>query len=221
MIKYCIFDLDGTLLNTLPTILYYLNKTLGAFGYSEVTEAQCRRYVGDGAAVLIERALADRGCTDSSEVKRILDIYKAAYDEAPLYLTEPYPGIFDLIDRLKARGITLGVVSNKPDFAARTVVSSFFGEDTFASVVGGREGVRLKPSPDAPLSLLSELGGVPSECAFIGDTDVDIFTGKNMGAALSIGVLWGFRDMDELNRAGADVIVSNTDLLYDAITSFV
>lgn len=216
MIKYCIFDLDGTLLNTLPTILYYLNETLLAFGYPAATEEQCKSYVGDGARKLIERALFDRGETNGETVTRILDVYKQAYDSSPLYLTEPYDGIPELIDGLLARGIRMGVVSNKPDFAARSVVSSFFG-DSFCRVVGAREGIPLKPSPDAPLTLLDEMGGTPSECAFVGDTSVDILTGKNMKARLSVGVLWGFRDGSELTSAGADATVNRPEEILSLI----
>ncbi len=217
MIKYCIFDLDGTLLNTLPTILYYLNDTLAAFGYPSATEEECKRYVGDGAYKLIERALADRGERDVAVIERVLSVYKQAYDDAPLYLTEPYEGICELLSALSSAGVMLGVVSNKPDFATRKVVSSFFG-DRFSYVVGARDGVPLKPSPDSAVELVCKMGGAPSECAFIGDTGVDIVTGKNMGAALSIGVLWGFRDEGELCSAGADATVSHPNEIASLIT---
>lgn len=210
MIKYCIFDLDGTLLNTLPTILYYLNDTLTSFGYPPATEEQCKRYVGDGARNLISRALADRGECDDGKIRQVLSEYDKAYNSSPLYLTQPYPGISELIGALKGAGITVGVVSNKPDFAAVAVVRAFFG-DAFSFVTGAKDGTPLKPAPDAPLALLGKMGGDPSECAFIGDIGVDIYTGKNMGAALTVGVLWGFRDERELKAAGADAIVADPD----------
>ncbi len=210
MVKYCIFDLDGTLLNTLPTILYYLNETLTSFGYPPATEEQCKRYVGDGAKKLISRALADRGELDDGKIRQVLSEYDKAYNSSPLYLTQPYPGITGLIGELKRAGITVGVVSNKPDFAAASVVRAFFG-DAFSFVTGAKDGAPLKPSPDIALALLGKMGGDPSECAFIGDTNVDIYTGKNMGAALTVGVLWGFRGESELRDAEADAIVTDPD----------
>lgn len=218
MISCCIFDLDGTLLNTLPTIKYYLNQTLMAEGLREVSDDECRRYVGDGARVLLERALRDRGITEPEMVEALLQRYMKAYDSAPLYLTEPYEGIFELLDRLAADGIRLGVVSNKPHNATVAVVRSFFG-DRFDAVRGAIEGVPLKPDPTAPLELLGELGGIPEQAAFVGDTAVDILTAKGMGASLGVGVLWGFRDKAELDDAGANLTVKDTDELYSALVS--
>ncbi len=218
-IKYCIFDLDGTLLNTLGTIRYYLNKTLSDAGLNGVGEDECRAFVGDGARLLVTRALESKGITDADVIASLLDKYVKAYDCEPLYLTEPYPGITEALAALKKGGIKLGVVSNKPDFATRSVVQAFFG-DAFLCVRGGMDGVRLKPAPDAPLALLSMMGGTPEECAFIGDTSVDMRTAKNMTAALSVGVAWGFREREELYQNGADTVVENGEQLTRAILDF-
>lgn len=218
-IRYCIFDLDGTLLNTISTIRYYLNKTLNDAGIEGVSEDECRVFVGDGARLLVTRALGSKGITDEGMIEALLAKYMKAYDDAPLYLTEPYPGVPDALEALSAAGIKLGVVSNKPDFATRSVVRSFFG-DIFLGVRGGIDGVRLKPAPDAPLALLSEMGGVSEECAFIGDTSVDMKTAKNMSAALALGVGWGFRDSGELYENGADAVVSDGEQLVRYILDF-
>jgi phosphoglycolate phosphatase len=216
MKKYCIFDLDGTLLNTLSTITYYLNGAITPLGATPVSEEECKYFIGDGAANLVRRALTSRGLYSEESFPDILKSYKNAYDSAPLYLTEPYPGITELIDWLCREGVTLAVLSNKPNEATVAVVREFFG-DKFAYVQGGMDKIPLKPSPEAPLRLASLMGANPCEVAFIGDTAVDIETAKNMGAALAVGVSWGFRSEYELKEAGADVIVASPSLLYEVL----
>ena len=208
MIRCCIFDLDGTLLDTLPTIKYHLNNTLAVYGLPPATDEDTKIYIGDGAYQLIYRAFTARGISDPDVIARALAEYKAAYDASPYYLTTVYDGIEEMLDALTAAGVTLAVLSNKPDLAAGLVVRNFL-PDRFILVRGGRDGVALKPDPAAALDMLTELGFSPDECAFVGDTSVDITTGKNMGASISVGVLWGFRDRAELATAGADIIVEN------------
>ena len=200
MIKCCIFDLDGTILNTITTITYFVNKTLQKFGYPNITEDQCKYFVGNGARLLITRTLAHFGVTDEKTAGAVLDAYDRDYKSDPYYLTAKYDGIDELLSGLRRAGIRLAVVSNKQDRIAKDAVSHFF-PDTFDMVVGGKDGVPLKPAPDAPLSVLTTLGFSPEECAFIGDTAVDVQTGKNMNAARVIGVSWGFRKREELSDA--------------------
>ena len=216
MIRCCIFDLDGTLLDTLPTIKYHLNSTLAAYGLPPATDEDTKIYIGDGAYQLIYRAFTARGVSDPDVIAKALIEYKAAYDASPYYLTTVYDGIEELLDGLTVSGVTLAVLSNKPDLAAGLVVDRFL-PDRFVLVRGGRDGVALKPDPAAALDMLAELGFSPDECAFVGDTSVDITTGGNMGAALSLGVLWGFRDRAELADAGADIIVEKACDILDAI----
>lgn len=206
MIKYCIFDLDGTLLNTLPTIKYHLNNTLVNYGLKPVGDAETKMYIGDGAYQLLYRAFTEQGVNDGATIDAALAEYKAAYDALPLYLTDLYDGIEEMLRELKALGVVPLVLSNKPDLAARTVVSHFFGEG-IELVRGGIDGIPLKPDPTSALDLVGSVGADPRECAFVGDTSVDILTGRNMGAALTVGVLWGFRDEAELTAAGADILV--------------
>ncbi len=210
MIKCCIFDLDGTLLDTVTTIAYYVNKTVTAEGIAPITEDECRIFVGNGARKLIERTLNSRGVTDADALERILKKYNDDYDSDPYYLTEPYPGIPELIDSLREMGYTVAVLSNKPESTVKQIVSHYFG-DRFAIVRGGRDTASLKPLPKSTLEMLSEMGESSSELAFIGDTSVDILTAKNAGAALAIGVSWGFRGREELEESGADVIADRAE----------
>ncbi len=218
MIKCCIFDLDGTLLYTIPSITYYINKTLLAEGFSTITEDDCRRFIGNGASKLIERSLLHVGAYTREVHARVLSAYNAAYDKDPYYLTEPYCGIRELIEGLRSREIALAVLSNKPDSTTRLVTEHFFG-GSFECVMGGLAGIPLKPSPEGTLAVLRELSASPSECAFIGDSDVDIFTGKNAGVAFTLGAAWGFRGREELECAGASAVADTPTDALSALTS--
>lgn len=216
MIKYVLFDLDGTLLSTLETITYHLNNTLVAETFGKISVDDTRAFIGNGARKLVARALAKVGVFDGEALTRVLFSYNEAYNSDPLPKTYPYDGITELVDTLYARGITLGVVTNKPEPTAKTLIEHFF-PGKFAFVSGGREGAVLKPDPTESLRLLAELGGTAAECAFVGDTSVDIETGKNMAAALSIGVSWGFRSREELLSVGADVIADHPSEILAAL----
>ncbi len=218
MIKCCIFDLDGTLLDTVNSIAHFVNKTFQNHGIDTVTADECKYFAGNGAKTLIKRALESRGAFDGESFPLILTEYKSAYDANPTHLTDAFPGIKELLLSLKERGIKLVVLSNKPDFATKSIVKHFFG-DAFDVVAGGTDGVPLKPNPEAALTILKSLSVNPSETAFIGDTATDIETGKNMGAKKKIGVLWGFRPRSELQESGADAIVSQADEILSEVLS--
>ena len=216
MSKCVIFDLDGTILDTISAITYYVNKTFAEEGIEPILEEDCKYYAGNGARVLIERSLASRGITDEGEITRILAIYKKHYDDAPLYLTKPFDGIVDMLAELRRHGYKLAVVSNKPDTAAAPIVRHFFG-DAFDRVSGALDGIPVKPDPTISLRVLADLGIVREDSIFVGDTYVDMETGKNLGSSKVIGVLWGFRKRDELEGAGADAVVTTAGELFDEI----
>ena len=210
MKRIFVFDLDGTLTNTLPTITYYVNFALREVGLGhlgEIPPERICRYVGDGAVLLCHRALAHFGLDDPEHAdlyEAYWQAYNRAYDARPLYLTRPYEGMAELIDALSRRQIACAVLSNKPQTAVTAVVQHFFA-DRFAPVWGARPGIPLKPAPDALLALLSEQGIDPRDAVMVGDTKVDIETGRNAGVD-TVGVLWGFRDRAELVQAGATFI---------------
>ena len=206
-IKCAVFDLDGTLLNTIKTINYYLNHTLSTYGLGSVSEEDTMRFVGDGAIKLIERAL-DRVGADSSLIDSVYKTYNEAYNSSPYYLTEVYDGILELLSALKGKGIRLAVLSNKPDFAVKATIGKFL-PDTFDIVRGGVDGVPLKPSPDALFEILREFGFTPDETAYIGDSEPDVLTAQNAGIKNAIFVTYGFRTADQLRVVGAKTIVDN------------
>lgn len=205
MVECCIFDLDGTLLYTLDSITYHLNKTLSSEGYGEITVDDTKTFIGDGARLLVKRALEKNGVMDDEVLNRVLKKYNKAYNDDPIPYTEYYEGILELVDSLVASGVKLCVVTNKPEVTARQLVAHFL-PDRFSLVYGGRDGAILKPDPSDTLRAIHELGVEVKKTAFIGDTSVDIKTAKNAGVGISVGVSWGFRERDELVNAGADFV---------------
>ena len=219
MIRCAIFDLDGTLLYTLDSILYHLNNTLSANGLDKITLDQCREFIGNGARLLVTRAVAVSGKDDGELVAKVLREYNEAYNSDPLPHTYAYDGVSELVEGLVAKGITVGIVTNKPEPTARQLAEHFFGERV-SFVRGGRAGAVLKPDPTDTLDAIASVGATPETSVFIGDTSVDIITGKNVGVKLSIGVEWGFRDFRELSDASADFIVKRPSEILGIISKY-
>ena len=217
MIKCCIFDLDGTVLNTLDTIRYHLNKTLARHGCAVLSLDETRRFVGNGARRLLERALGKSEVVDPEKIDTALSDYLASYDCDPYRSTEMFDGIDTLTAKLHSLGIRLVLLSNKQHSATVSVAQKFF-PGIFDTVQGGIDGTPLKPDPIAAKNLLCKMGISPSEVAFIGDSEVDMQTAKNLGASLTIGVSWGFRSTCELLRSGADVIAYDADEIFREVT---
>ena len=207
MKKLCIFDLDGTLLDTLPTIAHYCNLTLREFDLPEIPEERYKYLAGNGAKVLIERMIDEVGADREEYFDKMFKFYNKEYDKNVSYLTKAFEGVPELLTGLKEIGINTAVISNKPDFAAVNVVKLFLG-DLIDIAHGGRDGIPLKPAPQGVFKIFEEAGVVADECLYVGDTGTDMETGKNSGI-FSIGVLWGFRKEDELLQNGADMIVSH------------
>lgn len=209
-IKCAVFDLDGTLLNTIDTINYYLNRTLERYGAPTVTKEECTAFVGEGARKLIWRAL-DKSSSYSDELfMKVFNDYTRAYDSGPYYLTKPYEGIIEMLSDLKKQGILLAVLSNKPDFATKCAIDHFF-PNVFDKVAGAKDGIALKPDPTALLEILSELGVTACETAYIGDSEVDVKTAENAHTSLGISVTWGFRSRDELTKSGAGIFADSSE----------
>lgn len=215
MTKLCIFDLDGTLTNTIPAISHFGNSALLKFGFPEIPMDRYKLLVGNGRDLLIHRMLEEFDADTEENYVNVGKAYDAGYEADPLYKTAPYDGIIELLDSLKNSGIKIAVLTNKPDNVAQDVVKLFFG-DRFDLIVGQKPGVKIKPNPDGAFFIAKELGAQTSETVFIGDTYVDISTGKNAGMK-SVGVLWGFRDEAELLDAGADYIVAHPREIADII----
>lgn len=214
--KACIFDLDGTLTNTLESMTYSVNLTLEEMGLSKITKDQCRLFVGNGARVLIEKSLKAAGDTDASRIEEGMEIYGRIFDRNCTYHVTPYEGIPEMLKALKDKGIQLAVLSNKPDRQTVKVVKAIFGEELFDYAQGQKEGIRRKPEPDGVWYLMEQMHVSKEECLYIGDSEVDAATGKNAGLK-TIGVLWGFRDRKTLETAEVDDLIDRPDELLQFV----
>jgi len=207
MIKACIFDMDGTVSNTINSIAYFANNALNKAGLPSIETEVYKKIVGNGAKILVERMLKTV-CADKSYYEEVAYEYNTKYDNDFLYLTEPYEGIMDMLKALKDMGIKIAILSNKPHETAIKVSSALFGDALVDICYGGRDGIALKPDPAGVYEIMNDFGVTKEECLYIGDTATDMKTGK--GADLyTIGVLWGFRDREELESSGADAIISH------------
>ena len=207
MIKTVIFDMDGTVLDTLGDLCDSMNAVLSEFFMPARTADEIRSFVGNGIPKLVKRAVPDG--TDEKTLAACVDRMIEYYRGHCEIKTRPYGGIVPLLETLRERGVDTAVVTNKDDAAARALSGKFFG-DLFGFVSGALPGQPLKPAPDAVLRAMRYFGASAGECIYIGDSDVDVMTAKNAGLA-SVGVLWGFRDRKTLEDAGADVIVSSPE----------
>ena len=214
--KACIFDLDGTLTNTLESMTYSVNLTLEEMGLSKITKDQCRLFVGNGARVLMEKSLKAAGDTDASRIEEGMEIYGRIFDRNCTYHVTPYEGIPEMLKALKDKGIQLAVLSNKPDRQTVKVVKAIFGEELFDYAQGQKEGIRRKPEPDGVWYLMEQTHVSQEECLYIGDSEVDAATGRNAGLK-TIGVLWGFRDRKTLETAGVDDLIDRPDELLQFV----
>ena len=216
MIKACIFDLDGTLTATLDSLHYSVNKTLEEMGLHGITREECRQYVGDGARCLMERALRRTGEANVARIEEGMEVYGRIFDENCTYLVEPYEGILPMIEALKARGIKLGVLSNKPHKQTVKVVEEIFGAGVFDFAQGQMDTVPKKPDPTGVFRLLEKMDVKKEECLYIGDSEVDVHTGHNAGVK-TVSVLWGFRTKDVLIAAGAVNMINQPEELLQFI----
>lgn len=216
MKKAVLFDMDGTLIDASGDILENLNMTLKKYGYAEITLAEARRFVGNGAKKLVERALKNAPCDNFEEV---LDCYNNAYNFCDGHNTKIYPGMSELVKKLKKEGYKTAVVSNKPQDGANEVVKRFFPDAHFDYVFGQRDGVKTKPDRGCVDFTLSQLGVTTEEAVFVGDSDTDFLTMKNAGTD-GVCVLWGYRSKEELSALGASVFASTADELYEKIKAF-
>lgn len=211
MIKALIYDLDGTLADTLPSLCQAINMTMDHYGAPLRTCEDVRLAIGNGARMLVKRLLPDALAKHEDKVTEALLYYNARYAET-YTAADCYVGIQDAVTALCHRGYTSAVLSNKPDKYTVALCRILFPENTFALTQGQQEGVPTKPDPTAPLSIAARLGVRPEECAFIGDSEVDIRTAKNAGM-MSVGCAWGYRSADDLRAEGADAVIDTPDQL--------
>lgn len=210
MYKVCIFDLDGTLTDTIESIAYSVNLTLKELGLEQLTQEQCMAFAGNGARNLMELSLRAAGDEELKLIDKAMEVYGHVFKENCTYHAAPFAGIQSLLETLKEMGLQLSVLSNKPHLQTIDVVNSFFEDGTFAYIQGQREDVPRKPDPAGALLIAETLGASKEECLYIGDSDTDMLTGKAAGMT-TVGVSWGFRTREVLQEHGADYIVDRPE----------
>jgi phosphoglycolate phosphatase len=213
--RACIFDLDGTLSDTLESIAYYSNAALTQCGYRAIPAADYRRIVGDGADMQMHRMLnilRGEGNYTEEEIKSLRSVYNALYASDPLYLVKPYPGMAETLSLLKRNGLRTAVLSNKPDAWVQPIVRGLYPAGGFDLCIGQRPEIPRKPAPDGALLIARKLGVQPAECLYVGDTNTDMKTGAAAGM-ITVGVLWGFRGRQELEENHARYIIEKPEEL--------
>ena len=212
--KACIFDLDGTLTNTLESMTYSVNLTLEEMGLSKITKDQCRLFVGNGARVLMEKSLKAAGDTDASRIEEGMEIYGRIFDRNCTYHVTPCEGVSEMLYKLKKQGVKLAVLSNKPHCQAVKAVHAIYGEKLFDWVQVQKDEIPRKPDPAGVFYVAKKLGVDYKECLYVGDSEVDVVTGKNAGVK-TIAVTWGFRTKEELMIAGAQYMIDKAEKLQE------
>ena len=212
-IKAVIFDFDGTIADTIDALKHSINLTMNAFGYPESTREDVLRNINNGARELIRRSLPAHLHKDEEKVTEVLTLYRKMYDNVYLETKEAYGGIPEVFTELHKRGYLLAILSNKPDEYMPPLAEALLPKGTYQISRGQRQGAAAKPDPKCVFTLTDELGVTPSECALVGDSNVDMQTAKNAGL-VAVGVTWGYRSEEILREAGADIMVHDPlDLL--------
>lgn len=212
--KAVIFDLDGTLMDTLRDLTDAMNTSLRQLGQKELTQGQCRQLVGKGLAAFAAEALPADNLHLAEELCRLM---VETYRQNLIHFTKPYEGIPELVSGLKKAKVPLAVITNKRHDISVKIVEYFFGNDTFGTIVGLKDGINPKPNPSTTLDFLRQNGVLPNEAIFVGDSEVDVETARNAGTDIA-AVSWGFRDPQQLLGAGAVRLYDNPMQLWDLLT---
>ena len=210
-----IFDMDGTVLDTLEDLTVSVNYVLSKFNMPEHSEEEYRKFFGNGIKYALKCAVTEE--TPEEVIEEMLPIFREHYNEHCLDRTKPYDGIIELMSMLKANGYKMAIVSNKIDSAVKELNDRFFSEYVDVAI-GEKAGIKRKPAPDTVLAALDELGSKKEVAVYIGDSEVDLQTAINSELPC-ISVLWGFRDKDFLISKGASVFAETPEEVYDILKS--
>lgn len=216
MIKCCIFDLDGTLLDTLKALTYTTNLVMEHFGLGPVDEEHMKNFVGDGYKMQLERALRFGGDEELKYLQESFPVYTELFARHCLYQVKPYEGIPELLEGLKKQNIKIAVLSNKPHARTLENIETVFGKGYFDYIAGEQPGVPKKPDPAGVIRILKALGVKPEECLYFGDTNTDMKTGTGAGLT-TVGVTWGFRDRQELEAFHPSFIIDRPGQVWEQI----
>ena len=214
MKKLLIFDLDGTLADTLDSVTSAINLAAKDFGYPQRSYEEVRRAIGNGARNLVKRIMPESEAADEKKLDSFFDCYETMYDKTFMEADKCYDGMKETVVELHKRGYTIAVLSNKQDKYVVPLAKALLGEEILAFAAGQRKEYPKKPDPTVPLMIAEMLDVKPENTAFIGDSDVDIITGKNAGM-ISVGCDWGYRSRAELEGCAPDYLISSPNELLD------
>lgn len=213
MYKFCVFDMDGTVVNSIGDISDALNRSLKKLGFNTYTQDEICYLVGDGMEILCRRALPNE---NEETIQKLISLYKEDYINNCSIRTDLYPGVEDAIRQLNKNCVKCAIISNKPHKQALQIAEKLFKKDLFIEVMGQKPEFPIKPAPDSLLFMIKKYGFSIDEVAFIGDTSVDMRLG-NAAKVFPIGVTWGFRTREELENANAGAVVDNAEQLVKVI----
>ena len=216
--RYAIFDLDGTLLDTLDDLTDSMNYMLGKHNFPLRTRDEVRNFVGNGVRKLVERAAPPEYKADGGFIDKFYDDFSLYYNSHSDIKTSPYPGTLDMLDKLLENGFDIAIVSNKIDSAVKDLSMKFFGERIKAAI-GEKPSIRHKPEPDMVFMAMEKMDADKGNSIYIGDSEVDIQTAKNSGIPC-ISVLWGFKDRKFLEMSGASILVDSMESLGEKLINF-
>lgn len=206
--KAVIFDLDGTLSDSIQSMKLCTDEAVAPYGYGPFSIQQYKYFVGDGAANLVKRALAAGGDTGLIHFEEAFARYKELFRENCMYGVKPYEGIRELLAALKEKGLAVAVLSNKPHAETVHVIETLFGRGYFDVIQGQEDGLAIKPSPEGVYRIARQFDIRTEDILYLGDTSTDMRTGRNAGA-FTVGALWGFRDRKELEENHADAVIEH------------
>lgn len=215
MKKLVIFDLDGTLLNTISDLAAATNQALRFYNYSTHSDDAYRFFVGDGINKLFERALPEHERNEENILK-IRNKFIPYYNEHGTDLSKPYKGIVELLKEIESRNIMLAVASNKYQSATEELVNHYFGNIKFIAILGQREGIPPKPNPTIVEDIINVAGVEKKDILYVGDTNIDMRTAKNAGVD-AVGVTWGFRPKEELASHNPFALVDNAEEILNLL----
>jgi phosphoglycolate phosphatase len=210
-----IFDLDGTLLDTLDDIANAANRVLAARGFPTHPNPSYRTFIGEGVVKLMGRALPERH-QDEATVQACVSAYVQEYERTWNALTKPYAGVPEMLDALAVRGMKLAVLSNKPDHFTQRCVDELLVKWAFDVVLGASDKYPRKPDPTSAIDIARRLGVPPAECLYVGDSGIDMQTAR-AAQMCAVGALWGFREQEELLKAGAQLLINKPSEVLESL----
>ena len=216
MYKLMIFDLDGTIVDSVESLAYTVNKCLDVYNLPKAPVEKFYYYAGDGAREMLERAFLGAGAGSDINYDEVFNLYVKLFRDGCLHNVKSFDGLTDTLKRIKFKGVKIAVCTNKEHNNAISVVETVYGKDFFDYILGRQDSIPRKPSPEGALKIAEHFRVMPNECIYVGDTNTDMQTGQN-AKMYTVGVTWGFRSKEELENTGANIIITKPSQLENLV----